>query len=212
MSKIIFIFSISLAILFSGCGDKKEASKDNFKKVINNYYDKNDDTCPTLPISFGNIIYNSAFSHQFPTKLFKNDPYKERIDILVDIGLLTKKETKVKEIMSEEIRDGFEYNLTDLGTKFYKNKSFCVGKYKVTEITQFTPPTNFGPITGSQVSFKKVTFDIPNWALELAKKEPYNSNKEFKNLITGEEIKESTILALTNDGWITYMEYQKNMK
>jgi len=216
MSKIIFIFGIALAILFSGCGDKKEASKENFQKVINSYYNKNDEkaVCFNIP-RITSIDYLGIYGDhygKFPDKVYKIDEeiYLKSYNSLTEVGLLSKKEAKVQKSKKDKtLIDGFEYNLTNLGTKFYKNKSFCVGKYKVIEITQFTPPTNFGPITGSQVSFKKVAVDIPNWALELAKKESY---KNFKNFVTNSEVKDSITLILTNDSWITYMEYEKNMK
>jgi|GEM_PF-1035399 len=216
--------AVLTAFLFSGCGDKKEASKDNFKKVINNYYDKNDEQAVCFNLGSPNFMFgpNSvsvAYLYfgraEFPDKVSKTDKrsYIKFYDDLVELGLLTKKEAKVQKSKSDKtLVDGLEYNLTNLGTNAFQNNAFCTGKQKVTEITQFTPPTNFMGVTGSQVNFKKIAVDIPNWALELVKKDSYKFNKTFKDLVTGEEIKDDTVLVLMNDGWITSEEFEKNMK
>jgi len=211
-TKIVFL-SISISILFSACSDKKEPSKSNFKRVINNYYKKNDKDCPSIDPR-NNVYHNSAYSSKFPIKLYQDDPYRKLFNHLVDIGLLVQSETKVYQSKySDTLVDGYEYNLTAIGTKAFKNGYFCAGKYKVAKILQFTNSARF-----SEVKFIKVATDVPKWAFQLLKQKSYAellSKDEFKekvNLFVGSGISDKMTLILSNNGWITEHQYNKNIK
>jgi len=210
--KIVFL-SVLIAILFSACLDKKEPSKSNFKRVINNYYKKNDKDCPSIGFR-GSIYYNSAYSNKFPVKLYQDDPYRNFFNHLVDIGLLVKNGTKVYQSKySDALVDGYEYNLTAIGTKAFKNGHFCAGKYKVTKILQFTNSARF-----SEVRFIKVATDVPKWAFQLLKQESYSklfSEDEFQEkvkLFVGNGINDKITLILSNNGWISEQQYNQNIK
>jgi len=210
--KIVFLLILS-SILFSSCLDQKEPSKSNFKRIINNYYKKNDKDCPSIGLR-GTMYLNSAYSSKFPVKLYQDDPYKNFFNHLVDIGLLVKSGTKVHQSKySDTLVDGYEYNLTTIGAKAFKNGHFCAGKYKVTKILQFTNSARF-----SEVRFIKIATDVPKWAFQLLKQESYAklfSEDEFKEkvkLFVGNGISDKMTLILSNDGWISEQQYNQNIK
>lgn len=196
---------ISISALFVACSDKKDANKSNFKTAINNYIDKK---C----IDIGS-------NYNFPLEIEKNDFRKSQLDSLEKVGLIksTEKQIELKLMFGNKTKlvDGFEYELTDLGKQAFveKNGTFggkyfnlCVGKYKVTEVTNFTEPADMFGVKMSQVNYKKEAIDVPAWAFELVKEKEF----EYATKQISKDIKDDKIvLILTNDGWVTEKEFKK---
>lgn len=205
MNKNLILIGL-IGVLMSGCGDKKDAIKDNFENSINAHYENE---C----ISIGRVY--GAFPVQVAND---NEEDKELFAALAKVGLVTSKPARVEDrsmtgfdIMTgkRKIIDGFEYKLTDLGTKSVKTEKsngfyggsneFCAGKYKVSSIENFTEPSDISGYKLTRVNFKKVAIDVPEWANDLVKEKAF---EQYAEKISKEPIDEKMELVLTDNGWI----------
>lgn len=199
------IFLITLiGSLFVACSDKKDANKSNFKEAINNHLDSK---C----ISFGG-------SYNFPVEIELKGYNKDELDSLEKVGLLksVEKKLELKAMFGNptKIVDGLEYSLTDLGKTAFSSKvrayvgeqsQLCAGKYKVTEIINFTEPADMMGVKLVRVTYKKVAVDVPTWAYELVKEK----NFEYASKIISKEAQDDkTELVLTNEGWILAKDFK----
>lgn len=197
---------ISISALFVACSDKKDANKSNFKTAINSYIDKK---C----IDIGSMY---SFPLEIENNAFKKDELS-RLGSLEKVGLLksTSKQIKDKYSRVSKLVDGFEYELTDLGKQAFveednrygggKYLKLCAGKYKVTEVTNFTEPSDMFGVKISQVNFKKEAIDVPAWAYDLVKEKEF----EYATKRISKDIDDDIVLILTNDGWVTEKEFKK---
>jgi len=206
MKKSLILIGVFAALLMSGCGDKKDATKDNFANSINAHYENE---CIDIGTVYG----------KFPVQVANNDKEgKELFDALTKVGLTTSKPTKVEDrsltgfdIMTgkRKIIDGYEYKLTDLGTKSVKTKKgngffsdaneFCAGKYEVSSIENFTEPSDIGGYKLTRVNFKKEPIDVPEWANNLVKEKAF---ERYAEKISKKSSDEAMELVLTDNGWI----------
>lgn len=201
-----FLLAISISALFVACSDKKDANKSNFKTAINNYIEKD---C----IDIGSRY---SFPLEIENNAFKKDEIA-RLGSLEKVGLLksTSKQIKDKYSRVAKLVDGFEYELTDFGKQVFveeanrygggKYLKLCAGKYKVTEVINFTEPADMFGVKMSQVNFKKEAIDVPEWAFELVKEEEF----EYASKRISKDIDDDIVLILTNDGWVTEKEFKK---
>lgn len=206
MKKSLILIGIFGVLMLSGCGDKKDATKGNFENSINAHYENE---CIDIGTVYGT----------FPVQIANSDEKdKELFDALTKVGLTTSKPAKVEDnSMSgidiytgkRKIIDGYEYKLTDLGTKSVKTKKgngffsstneFCAGKYKVSSIENFTEPSDIGGYKLTRVNFKKEPIDVPEWANNLVKEKAF---EKYAEKISKEPIDEEMELVLTDNGWI----------
>jgi len=204
MKKSLIFIGVFGVLVFSGCGDKKDATKDNFENSINAHYENE---CIDIGTVYGT----------FPAQVANSDEKdKELFDALTKVGLTTSKPAKVEDnSMSgidiytgkRKIIDGFEYKLTELGSKSVKVKKgfggdaneFCAGKYKVSSIENFTEPSDIGGYKLTRVSFKKEPIDVPEWANNLVKEKAF---EQYAKKISKEPSDEKMELILTDNGWI----------
>ncbi len=200
-----------LIIFLLACSSPKDASKENFEKIINTYLDK---SCilvsPTNSWGSGKIPVMLELE---PIKNKRNVEYNtakiKKFEFFVGIGLLQVKDgTKKKQAWT--FSDEYitvqtkEYSLTDKGKKFYQEKGkngFCAAKKKVSEISNFSEPSQAMMGLGytiSNVNFKVSPYEISGWANNQGIMEafPYLADKLKENK------SESTMLVLMNDGWV----------
>lgn len=189
----------------SGCNDPKDASDSNFKAAAQQYLDSVYPTC--------------YFKVNFP---FKTDGYSfnnlpDILHAMAEKGLLTEQELSRKhfeESWASKAHDVVvnSYDLTDEGKKYYKADAaknmrgdalggFCFGKATVTEINNFTEPSDAMGQKISRVSFTYKVTDIPEWAkspeitsLDRQLKKEANSEAEPLNA--------TNVFVLTNKGWV----------
>ena len=205
--KLKYIFPLICvgALSLSGCNDPKDASESNFKIAAQQYLDT------VYPVCY--------FESNFPVKTdgyhFNNLP--EILHVMSEKGLLKEKELSRKHIeasWSGKARDIVvnSYDLTDEGKKYYKTDAtknisgkniggFCFGKATVSEVVNFTEPSDAMGQKISKVSFSYKVTDIPDWAKSS---EITALDRRLKKDVDSEEkeIKLTNVFVLTNKGWV----------
>ena len=153
------------AITFTGCikEDKNEASAESFKKIIDDYNSKH---CA--------MIKESSFPKEYPKSV--GDRY-ERLEALENAGLLDSTPVKTGKVLMPPAtpEDGKRFTLSEEGKKFYTKhqmrmntyEGFCIGNYKVEEITNFTKPTEMNGYTISRVKYSKKLTNISPFVKKL---------------------------------------------
>jgi hypothetical protein len=213
------IVSVGLVTALAGCGSPKDASKDNFKNVINGYLDKN-------------CILVSPRNNKFPVTIEllppdnkwaeKRNPEKtKQYDALVSIGMLEVKDSTAQVSkglysLNEKITVPIKiYSLSVKGKEAFTkntrrgffggtNQGFCVATYQVNEVSSFSEPSQAMGYTISNVNYSFSPKDIKDWAAND------NISKAFPRLAKSleENQKKSATLVLMNDGWV----HEKEMK
>ncbi|MBE3175407.1 hypothetical protein IM282_15625 [Enterobacter cloacae complex sp. P29RS] len=193
------------AIALSGCNDPKDASEGNFKAAAQQYLDS---------------IYPSCyFKANFPLKTdgyaFNNLP--DILHVMSQKGLLTEKEISRKHYEASWGSKAHDvvvnsYDLTDEGKKFYKSDAakkingetlggFCFGKATVSEVSNFTEPSDAMGQKISRVSFSYKVTGVPDWAKSS---EITSLNSQLKKDVDSESepLKVTSVFVLTNKGWV----------
>ncbi|MBK0167378.1 hypothetical protein [Klebsiella sp. S69] len=104
------------------------------------------------------------------------------------------------------------YDLTEEGKKYYKPDAaktmkgeniggFCFGKATVTEVSNFTEPSDAMGQKISRVSFTYKVSEIPDWAKSP---EIMNADRQLQKDVSSESegVKVTNVFLLTNNGWI----------
>lgn len=188
--------TVCVAVLLTGCGNAKDANKDNFKKAIQDYLDTQPGLCAAVP------------SRELPFTLADQGLWsssgKERADALAEIGFLEKKPTQVKAAFGNKMESATEYQLTSEGEKALNEHRFCTGQYQVIEVDNFTEPGDMMGVTISEAKYRYRIKDAADWANNEALQAAY---KEFAEAGQA-EVKSKAVLILTGDGWLHERLYQ----
>ncbi len=169
----------ALVLLGSGCGDKREMSKQNFAHVLNEDYSANADCLFTKPIPY-------PFEMQTSDTLL-GDVHK-KLDALTAAGLLTR-----------TAHDGnLRYELTLTGQQVPGNGRFCYGKRQVTTVDNYSNPTEFHGNRFTKVEYHFVEKGSPDWAKVRAIQTAFPA---VAKAVAGEPVDQAT-LVLTDDGWV----------
>src|SRR5579875_1713895 len=121
----------ALFALLSGCSGKKDATADNFKKAIGNYYNAHPECVWSSPVKFP--------IEADPNKGDQTAGY----DALTDAGLLTRSSAQKKVFIfgSKQVND---YDLSDKGRSTWTPDqtqpgagNFCYGHREVTTVDNF---------------------------------------------------------------------------
>ncbi len=205
--KTIFAL-LAVAFIVTGCSSRKDASKSNFKRVINDYYAKH---C---------IIVEAGVS-SFPV-VKQTDGLAaygiEKLNALADAGMLTVRDTVVeKRVSYGRATKNFPakvFDISEKGKKFYSEnsivgfgtyqKGFCAGTLKVDEVTSFTEPNNFSGFTVSNVNVKSSPKKVHVWARDEGISEAF---PEIARKIQ-EPHTETHPLILMDKGWMHYHDFQ----
>lgn len=192
--------------LFSGCGDPKEASKPNFEKAINAYFQTAPECIDVfvrdkLPVT----VQVSGYS---TSKV-------ERYDRFVKVGLLkaTDGEAESAGLFSKERVKTRQYELTDEGKRYYfedasnpvlvfavgASRGFCFGKRSVAEIKNFSEPSNLDGLTVSQVNFTYRISDVAKWSEDSDIRAAF---PEMAKKLTTPAVDGKATLVKTGDGWV----------
>jgi DNA-binding PadR family transcriptional regulator len=216
--KPIFV-SVALTTVLVGCSSPKDASKDNFKKVINEYLDRN-----CIMISPRNIKFPVTIELLPPDNVWatKTNPGKiQEYEALVSTGML-----EVQDGSAQANKDVFStqkitvptktYSLTDKGKKAFKkntgkgyfigsNQGFCVATLQVNEVTSFSEPSQAMGYTISNVNYSQSPKNTKDWANneDIVKAFPHFAQELEENQ------QKSATLVLMNDGWVHESELNK---
>ena len=212
------IFLIVSLLLLNSCGeiDKKEVSKENFKKVLNEYYDRH---CIGIDMDANMPIYEKENSvHGIKSKY--TDLEKLGLVKLSDAEFDINKEYKKRgeinwsgDADKVKLVKGKKVELTEKGKKVYKvidHKSrkkakFCLASYEITAITNYTKPENVMGMTMAKVNYTAKPTKIVAFIDEVSK---IDSFKYYKDKTT-KEISERANLILTEmKGWIHHRDFK----
>ena len=212
------IFLIVSLLLLNSCGeiDKKEVSKENFMKVLNEYYDRH---CIGIDMDTNMPIYEKENSVHEIDKKYVN---LEKLGFvkLSDAKFDSNKEYKRRSQFTffgnsdkEKIVKGKKIELTEKGKKIYKitdhkgrkKAKFCLASYEITAITNYTKPENVMGMTMAKVNYTAKPTKIVAFIDEVSK---IDSFKYYKD-ITTKEISERADLILTEmKGWIHHRDFK----
>lgn len=214
-SALVFLVS---AVALTGCSSSKDASKSNFEKVINGYFDRH---CVMLSTRNSNFPVTIELLPSDNKWASKNNPEKtKQYDALAKVGLLDVKDGETKSTsytisLKNTLVPAKIYSLTEKGKQNFvksegkgltgwSNQGFCVAKLKVDEITGFSDPAQMMGYTVSNVNFSFSPTGVKDWAKNQ------EVTKAFPSL-TGdleENQQDSIALVLMNDGWV----HERDMK
>ena len=169
----------ALVLLGSGCGDKREMSKENFAHVLNEDYSANADCLfsKTLP---------------YPFEMRANDKLlgdvHGKLEALTAAGLLT------RTAQGSNLR----YELTLTGQQVPGKGRFCYGRRQVTSVDNYSTPTDFHGNRFTKVAYHFVEKDSPTWAKVSAVQTAFPA---VAKAVAEQPIDQAT-LVLTPDGWV----------
>ncbi|CAM4372534.1 hypothetical protein [Klebsiella grimontii] len=185
---------ISLALIaaasLAGCDTTNDASNGNFEKAIN---EKLENHCIPLRTGYSFPVVDILFSTE--------SQYHNRFDklnALVKAGLLSAEKEDI--IKYREKAKRHTYKLTKEGERYIMEKTsgiFCIGKYKVQKIINFTVPSDKLGRMLSRVNYTYSPSEVPAWA------KSEDIKKAFPLIVSNlKETQEGSItLFLYNDGW-----------
>ena len=169
----------ALVLLGSGCGDKREMSKQNFAHVLNEDYSANADCLFTKPLPY-------PFEMQANDKLLGD--VHSKLDALTAAGLLTRTS-----------HDGnLRYELTLTGQQVPGKGRFCYGKRQVTSVDNFSAPTEFHGNRFTKVEYHFIEKGRPDWAKIQAIQTAFPA---VAKVVADQPVDQAT-LVLTDDGWV----------
>ena len=192
-------------LALTGCNDPKKPSESNFKEAAQQYLD---------------TVYPACYiKANFPYKTdgFNINNMPEILHAMAEKGLLTETELSRKHIdatwgIKERDIVVNSYDLTEEGKKYYKQDAaknmrgenlggFCFGKATVTDVSNFTEPSDAMGQKISRVTFTYKVSDIPDWAKSP---EILNADRQIKKDVNSEHdgVKVTNVFLLTNNGWI----------
>jgi hypothetical protein len=171
------------AVLATGCGDTRAASKENLAYALNHDYSANED-----------CLFAKAMP--FPYEVAMNDKLlaetRRRLDALSEAGLLERE---------QEIANGTTVNryvLTAAGSRTEGKGRFCYGRREVTSVEKFTAPVDYDGKPLTKVEYHFVLKGAPGRANQ---DEGRNAFPMVAKSMAEEPVDEATLM-LTQDGWV----------
>ncbi len=123
-----------------------------------------------------------------------------RLDALVQAGLLSEQDAKVKPFFGDALVPGRIYSLTEAGKKSLQDPngtSFCAAHYQVDDVVDYTEPGNAMGVTISQVTYLFSPTDVAAWASMDAVKAAFS---DLAGKLQPKQQARATVV-LKNDGW-----------
>ncbi|RTR04375.1 hypothetical protein [Halomonas nitroreducens] len=189
LSRHIALATVALATL-AGCSSQDDASFSNFQNVLQSYYDGQSEPATCIAGTIDEFPYTkSDISWGLGNK-------GEQLDALAAADL-------VEQVGPET------YQLTETGqSAFQPDKGFCFGTVTVTEVTNFTEPSERGGFTISQVNYTVDVEERPSWSQNETLVDTFelsDSGLRTSGLMTRNDNPEQKkmILVKTNNGWVT---------
>ncbi len=183
--------AVCSAVLFAGCSSKKDATKDNFKKAIGNYYNAHPECVWSSPVKFP--------VEADPNKGDQTAGY----DALTDAGLLTRTSAQKKVFIfgSKQVND---YDLSDKGRSTWTPDptqpgygNFCYGHREVTGVDNFVANGDKNGQSVVNADYHYTVSSVAGWANSTEMKTAFPTIQAAQS---GAKVDKAT-LVLTDDGW-----------
>ncbi len=185
--------TVCAALMLAGCSHKKDATKENFKTAIGNYYNAHPECVWTSPV-------------KFPVQA---DPNKgdqtEGYDALTDAGLLTRTPEQTKGFLGLGSKQVNDYDLSSKGRSTWSPDqtqpgygNFCYGHRDVTSIDNFVTSGDANGQTIANVDYHYTVSGVADWANSTEMKTAFPTIQAEQS---GSQVDKAT-LVLTNDGWM----------
>jgi len=198
MQRMILGIAIAVSMLgVAGCG-KKEASKGNFKSAIQDYLDTTPGLCVSLP------SHDASF--RVGRTSFETEPLAKYLS-LSKVGLLTVKEVETQGILGRQ--QVFEFALNDDGRKYlvqrggFQAGALCTGKRRVTEVVNFTEPSEMMGAKISRANYRYKVEDADAWS-----RDP-QVVMAFRELKASDDAEDTAVLVATSEGWMHERLFRK---
>jgi hypothetical protein len=176
----------------AGCSHKKDATKDNFKTAIGNYYNAHPECVWTSPVKFP--------VQADPNKGDQTAGY----DALTDAGLLTRTPEQKSGFLGIGSKQVNDYDLSSMGRSDWSPDqtqpgygNFCYGHRDVTSVDNFVTSGNNSGQTIANVDYHYKVDGIAGWANSTEMKTAFPTIQAEQS---GSQVDKAT-LVLTNDGW-----------
>jgi hypothetical protein len=166
-----------------GCGDQSVASKQNLEKALNLDYSLSADCLFAKPLPFP---FQVAVNDKLTTET------RERLDALVEAGLLTRDES----VRGNQIVN--RYAMTVAGSRVEGNGRFCYGRREVTSVEKFSQPVDYMGKPVTKVEYHFILKNSAGWAKQ---DEVRNAFPSVAKSLSPSPVDEATLM-LTNDGWV----------
>ena len=198
------IVSVATSLLLSSCSSIKDASKENFGKVISQYI-TNRPGCNNLVTE---LPYRDKFNTEADMKIMKRSepapPIISMLNFFTSLGYLNITEKQGTQQYGFSTIPAFyrEYNLTDTGKKNYAldgHNSFCaVKRHELTKVVQFDEPVEKDGMKVVNVAYNYKNNGVAEWTkkTEFSKLFP-NEN----TILSAKELRGRATLKLTSEGW-----------
>lgn len=187
-----------------GCGeiDKKEVSKENFKRVLNDYYARNCEKISTTSFPKEVKLKNSSFNN-----LKELEAYER-------LGLVKSENIKIEErsLFGNKRKqvEGKKFSLTKTGEKYYINmkygEGFCVYNRSIATIDNYTEPSNMMGITLTRINFTFAPIKSTDLLAEI-KKEKVLIEKFSRTLNKKSDRAELILTGMK--GWMHQREFKR---
>ncbi len=204
------VFSGMICLLaLSGCNDPKSASKENFKKALQVYYDAHPlivtQIWLTLPVIEGSSAYKT--NEEFVT-FFASVGYLEGRDTVAEIDSVGYLEGHFARVNIKIKRPTKVWQLTEEGKKnFITTSNPLVGSVggfrwadvQVKDVESFTEPADMMGKRVSEATYSITLVNEKPWVNQIKGKRGFAANFMYLDQI-GAARKSS--LVLTSDGWV----------
>lgn len=205
MDKYLKFSLVTLVFIgtITGCGSSsKEASKENFINTLNSYHQEKG----CIMASF---MGDNDFSKGVTVKLRRSND-AEQHDALVDAGILQSQDGVTEEpdfFGKEKLKIPTKtYTLSEEGKKIYQTKKsrlgsssgFCIAKYQVNNIINFSEPSSVAGYTISNVIYSATAQDVVSWASNPIFQKAF---PKIVDKLQGEQQQKATLVLMDN-GWI----------
>lgn len=217
MKSILLIVAL---LLLNACGepDKKEVSKENFTKVLNDYYDRN---CIGIDLEATFPLYEKENAkHEIDDKYMQFE--KLGLVKLSDAKFDINKEIKRRGIINwaddpdkVKLVNGKKVELTEKGKNIYKlldakssyrKARFCLANYKIKEITNYTKPESVMGMTIARVNYTAKPIKVVPFIDEITKIKSFDY---FKDRTTKEISTRADLILTEMKGWIHNQEFKR---
>jgi hypothetical protein len=179
-------------LVSAGCSSKKDATKDNFKTAIGNYYNAHPECIWTSPIKFP--------VEADPNKGDQTTGY----DALTDAGLLTRTPAHKSGFLGIGSKEVNDYDLSDKGRSVWTPDqtqpgygNFCYGRRDVTSVDNFVTSGNKDGQSIANVDYHYTITGIAGWANSTEMKTAFPTIQANQS---GSQVDKATLVN-TDDGW-----------
>ena len=200
MRLILVLASFSLVL--ASCSSKEDANAKNFGTAIDAYLEKNGQLC----------IGNSSI-RKWPMEVAKNSKDVQKFDLLEKLGLATKEEAEIRNMMSisGDMLPAYRYSPSPSAEKYFRKNppaallpegstELCYGHKRLDKVVKWdTPGSSMKGPKETVVTFSYKIMDLADWANNPEVQAAFSEIKTSIDFAGKEDQKER--VKLTSEGW-----------